>query len=88
VKDPAAYESQALQQAIDHARTSAQAIAKQMQVQITGLSFVNTGFNTGFTGPYMQQAASPLADLPYRYYSMNSDEVEITARATLNYDFK
>lgn len=74
VKDPRAYENQALQQALDRARDAAQAVAKKMGVEITGLHSISTGYvgpaAGGMTGPYPQTPQNALAALPYRFYSL------------------
>ena len=95
VKDPRPYQDQALQQALERAREGAQAIAKKMGVEITGLRSVSTGFAggvvgrvAGSVGPYPQTPENALAELPYLFYSTRADQVAITASANLNYDFK
>jgi uncharacterized protein YggE len=86
VKDSEIYERQALRQAIGRARDAAQDIAAGMQVQITGLRNVTTGY---LGGNYLPRSGLPsLEGLPYRFYSTKSDEVEIHANATVDYDFK
>ena len=86
IKDSQEYERQALQQAIGRARDAAQDIAKGMQVQITGLRSVTTGY---LGGNYLPRSGLPsLEGLPYRFYSTKSDAVEIGASATVDYDFK
>lgn len=83
VKNPVYDEAQAFQKAMDEDHERAQAIARQMHVQITGLCCASA-----FVRPYPQPAYSQLQDLPYRYYSTESDEVQISQTVTLNYDFK
>jgi uncharacterized protein YggE len=86
IKDSAPYERQALQQALARARDAAQDIAKGMQVQITGLRNVKSGF---LRGNQMPSSGMPyLQGLPYRFYSTKSDEVEVSASATVDFDFK
>ena len=86
IKDSATYERQALQQAIARARDAAQDIAKGTGVQITGLRNVTAGYLDGNYGP--RSGLPSLEGLPYRFYSTKSDEVEIGANATVDYDFK
>ena len=86
VKDSAPYEKRALQQAIARAKDAAQDIAKGTGVEITGLRNVNSTFLYGNYGP--RSGAITLEGLPYRFYSTKSDEVEIGASATVEYDFK
>ena len=83
VKDPANDEDRALQEALADARTKAQAIAKRLRVQITGLSSINS-----FVQSYTGQLSGQLEGLPYRYYSMESDEIKISERVNLAYNFK
>jgi uncharacterized protein YggE len=86
VKDPAQYEHQAMQVAIGRARDAAQDIAVGVKVQITGLRNVQSTFLRGNVMPRTGQ--SPLTGLKYRWYSTKSDELEIIANATVQYDFK
>lgn len=86
IKDPAPYEKQALQQAIARARDAAQDVAVGTGVQITGLRNVSSNFLSGNDG--QRSSDSSLAGLTYRWYSSNSDTVEIGASATVDYDFK
>lgn len=86
VKDTAQYEHQALQVAIARARDAAQDIATAMGVQITGLRNVQSGFLGGNVVP--RAGTSPLEGLPYRFFSPKIDELQITANATVDYDFK
>ncbi len=97
VKDAATYESQALEKALASAREKAQAMAKQLGVEITGLRTVSSNFTyTGYgvdmvggaIGPYPQVPTNPLQDLPYRFYSTRPDQVPITASANLTYSFR
>jgi uncharacterized protein YggE len=86
VKDSETYEREALKQALSRARQAAQDIAAGMQVQITGLRNVTTGY---LGGNYLPRSGLPtLEGLPYRFYSTKSDEVEIHANATVDYDFR
>jgi len=86
VKDSAPYEKQALQQAIARAKDATQDIAKGTGVEITGLRNVSSSFLYGNYGP--RSGAITLEGLSYRFYSTKSDEVEIGANATVEYDFK
>jgi uncharacterized protein YggE len=86
IKDPAQYEHQALQVAIARARDAAQDVATGTGVQITGLRNVQSGFLSGNVIP--RTGPSPLAGLKYRWYTTKSDELEIIASATVEYDFK
>lgn len=86
VKDSDKYEQEALQQALKRAREAAMEIAGAMQVHITSLISVRTG---ALARAYpLRGGITPLYGLPYRFYSTRSDEVQISARATLNYVFK
>ncbi len=86
IKDPTQYEHQALQMAISRARDAAQDVATGTGVQITGLRNVQSGFLGGNVIP--RSGSSPLAGLKYRWYTTKSDELEIIASATVEYDFK
>lgn len=86
VKDSGPYERQALQKAIGRARDAAQDIATGMQVQITGVRNIKA---SALMGNYMPRSGLPyLQGLPYLFYSTQSDEIEISANATVDYDFK
>lgn len=87
VKIPAQYEDQALQAAIARARDAAQDIAKGMGIQITGLRNVQSGYLAG-SNVMPRTGTSPLAGLKYRWYTTKSDELEIIANATVEYEFK
>lgn len=87
VKDPTQFEHQALQVAIGRARDAAQDVATATGVQIAGLRNVQSGF-LGGSNVIPRSGASPLMGLKYRWYTTKSDELEIIANATLEYDFK
>jgi hypothetical protein len=87
VKDPTPYEHQALQVAIARARDAAQDVAVGTGVQITGLRNVQSGFLAG-SNVTPRSGSSPLMGLKYRWYTTKSDELEIIANATVEYDFK
>jgi uncharacterized protein YggE len=86
VKDPTEYEHKALQVAIARARDAAQDIAVGTGVQIIGLRNVQSGYLGGNVVP--RSGSSPLEGLRYRFFSPKSDELQITANATVEYDFK
>jgi len=86
VKDPTEYEHKALQVAIARARDAAQDIAVGTGVQITGLRNVESGYLRGNVVP--RSGSSPLEGLKYRFFSPKSDELQIIANATVQYDFK
>lgn len=86
VKDSAEYEHKALQVAIARARDAAQDIAVGTGVQITGLRNVQSGYLGGNVVP--RTGSSPLEGLKYRFFSPKSDELQIIANATVEYDFK
>jgi uncharacterized protein YggE len=87
VKDPTQYEHQALQVAIGRARDAAQDVATGVGVQIAGLRNVQSGYLSG-SGVMPRSGTSPLTGLKYRWYTTKSDELEIIANATVQYDFK
>ena len=87
IKDPTPYEHQALQVAIARARDAAQDVATGTGVQITGLRNVQSSF-LGGSNVMPRSGPSPLAGLKYRWYTTKSDELEIIANATVEYDFK
>lgn len=87
VKDPVQYEHQALQVAIARARDAAQDVATGMGIQIAGLRDVQSGF-LGGSNVMPRSGSSPLTGLKYRFYTTKSDELEIIANATVEYDFK
>jgi uncharacterized protein YggE len=86
VKDGTQYEHQALEVAISRARDAAQAIATGTGVQLTGLRNVQSGYLSGNVLP--RSGSSPLEGLKYRWFTTKSDELQIIANATLEYDFK
>ena len=83
LKDPTNDEARALQQAMAEARAKAQDIARGMHVEISRLGSINS-----YVRSYPQQLSGQLDDLPYRYYSTESDEVTISMTANLAYEFK
>lgn len=87
VKDPVQYEHQALQVAIARARDAAQDVATGMSIQIAGLRNVQSSYLAG-SAVVPRSGTSPLAGLKYRWYTTKSDELEIIANATVEYDFK
>jgi uncharacterized protein YggE len=87
IKDPTQYEHQALQVGIARARDAAQDVATGTGVQITGLRNVQSSF-LGGSNVMPRSGPSPLAGLKYRWYTTKSDELEIIANATVEYDFK
>jgi uncharacterized protein YggE len=86
IKDPTEYEHKALQVAIARARDAAQDIAVGTGVQIIGLRNVQSGYLGGNIVP--RSGSSPLEGLRYRFFSPKSDELQIIANATVEYDFK
>ncbi|MGD0965332.1 MAG: SIMPL domain-containing protein [Candidatus Acidiferrales bacterium] len=86
IKDPVAYEHQALQVAIARARDAAQDVAMGMGIQIAGLRNVQSGYLGGNVMP--RSGPGPLVGLKYRWYTAKSDELAIIANATVEYDFK
>lgn len=86
IKDAAQYEHQALQVAIARARDAAQDVATGTGVQIIGLRTVQSSFLGGNVMP--RSGSSPITGLKFRWYSAKSDELEIIANATVEYDFK
>jgi uncharacterized protein YggE len=88
MKDSQPSENQALQEAVDRARAAAQAIATAMQVQISGLHSVTASYLSGRYIPVAGFSQLQLEGLPYSFYSTRSDEVQISANATVSYDFK
>jgi uncharacterized protein YggE len=85
VKDSHPYERQALQQAIARAREAAEDIAKGLGVQIAGVRNAQSLYISGEDAPRGQLS---LEGLPYHFYSTKSGEVEITERATVDFDVK
>jgi uncharacterized protein YggE len=86
IKDATQYEHEALEMAIRRARDAAQDIATALGVQITGLRNVEHGGLSGSIIP--RNGASPLVGLEYHWFSTKSDELDIHANATVQYDFK
>ena len=86
IKDATHYEHQALEVAISRARDAAQEIAVGTGVRITGLRNVQSGYLSGNVMP--RSGPSPLEGLKYRWFTTKSDELQIIANATLEYDFK
>jgi uncharacterized protein YggE len=87
VKDPAPYERQATQVAIQRAREAAQDVATGAGVQLAELRNVQSGYLSG-TGVIPRTGSNPLQGLKYRWFTTKSDELEIIAGATVQYDFK
>ena len=85
IKDPDQYERKALQQAIARARQAAHDIAAGLNVQITGVRNVQSTFISGADTPRGQIS---LEGLPYRFYSTESGEVEITGYATVDFEYR
>jgi len=86
IKDAAPYEHKALQMAIGRARDAAQDVAAATGVQITGLRNVQSGYLSGNVVP--RTGSSPLEGLKYRWFTTKSDQLQIIANATVEYDFK
>jgi uncharacterized protein YggE len=86
IKDPTPYEHQALQMAIARVRDAVQDLATGLGVQITGLRNVESNYLSGSIIP--KGGSSPLVGLEYRWFSTKSDELDIHANATVQYDFK
>lgn len=78
VRDPAKYEGEALQRALDQARDST---LHSVGTTVQGARTFGTA-----TGIVLHLTGA-LADLPYRYYSTCADQVEISASVSLNYSF-
>lgn len=86
IKDSDKYEQEALQQALQRAKEAVHDVARTMQVHLIKLDNVRTG---ALRRAYpMRNGLTPLEGLPYRFYSERSDEVQISAVATLTYIFK
>jgi hypothetical protein len=86
IKDSTQYERQALEIAIGRARDAAQDIAKGLDVHISGLRNVRAA---ALGGNYLPHSGIPyLEGLPYRFFSTKSNGVEISANATVDYNFK
>ena len=76
----------ALQIAVSRSREAAEEIAKGLNVQIAGVRNVKAG---ALGGNYLPHSGIPyLEALPYRFCSTKSDAVEISANATVDYNFK
>jgi uncharacterized protein YggE len=91
IKDSDPYEKQASQLAIARARDDAQDIATATGVKIAGLKSVISTFLYGDYGPRAGQGSpenSSLQGLHYRWFSTNSDQVEIGASTTVEYNFQ
>ena len=70
----------------ERGREAAHDNARTMPVHIVRLDSVRTG---ALQRAYpLRNGLKPLDGLPYRFYSPTSDEVQISANATLNYIFK
>lgn len=87
IKDSESYEKKALQQAMSRVREAAQDISKESGLTLGNLRSVNSSFLYGNSyGPRSGNVA--LEGLKYRWYSTKSDEIEIGASVTVDYDFK
>jgi uncharacterized protein YggE len=88
VKNSDPWENQAVERAVERARGAAQAMAKALQVEITGVRSVTASYLQGRYIPVAGFAQQQLSGLPYTFFSTRSDEVEISANATVSYDFR
>ncbi len=85
VKDSEPYEREALKKAIARCRGAAEDIAAGLNLQIAGVKDVQSLF---LSGTEMSARQLSLEGLPYHYYSTKSGEVEITERATVDFESK
>ncbi|HET8546849.1 MAG TPA: SIMPL domain-containing protein [Bryobacteraceae bacterium] len=85
LKDAAAAEREAYQQAMDRARPIAEDIAKRMKVQITGIASVNS---TSMGRMVVGGPPNPLDELPYEYISSSIDEVPVRVRLDVRFSYK
>jgi len=85
LKDPAPYEKQATQQALDRARPLADEIAGRMKVSITGVLSLSVS-------PAARAAAgvpaATLDEIPYDYFSSSVDAVPVQVHVNITYTYK
>ena len=86
IKDPAPYEKQASNQALEKARSLAEEIARRMKVQITGIEGTSVS-PMGRSGA-QATAGTPLEEVPYEYFSSSMDEVPVRVRVDVRYTYK
>ena len=85
VKDAAPHVGRAVEQAIEKARPVAEAIAKKMGVELTGIESVRL---SPTTAPMVGGPGNPLDDLPYEYYSSSKDEVPVRVRVEVRFRYR
>jgi len=85
IKDPAPYEKQATQQALDKARPLADEVAGRMKVNITGVCSLSVS-------PAARAAAgvpvATLDEIPYDYFSSSVDAVPVQVHVNITYTYK
>ncbi len=84
VKDPAPYEKQAYQVAMDRARAMADDIAERMKGKITGIESVTSSLY----GRQVMGVATPLNEMPYDYLSLSPDDVLVRVTVNVRYSYK
>ncbi len=84
VKDPAPYEKQAYQAAMDKAQPIAEDIARRMKGKITGIESVTL---TSLVRP-AYAIATPLTEIPYDYLSASLEDVPVRVNITVRYSYK
>jgi uncharacterized protein YggE len=85
IKDPAPYEKQATQQALDKAQPLAEEVAGRMKVNLTGVSSMSVS-------PAGRAAAgvpaATLDEIPYEYFSSSVDAVPVQVHVSITYTYK
>lgn len=89
---PSSYVAQARSKAIERARSAARAVAAALRFDLAGVCAANVytmvgqaGIMGGTLGNISQQANEPLAQLPYRFYSADPENVAVRESVNLTY---
>ena len=85
IKDPAPYEKQAAEQALDKAQPLAEEVAGRMKVNITGVSSMSVS-PTGRSAAGVP--AATLDEVPYDYFSSSADAVPVQVHVSITYIYK
>ena len=85
VKDPAPYEKQATDQALDRARAIADELVGRLKMNITGVSPTSVSpAGRGTTGV----PAAALDEIPYDYFSFSAGAVPVQVHVNITYTYK
>lgn len=85
VKDASKYVQQATEEATRKARSSGQAIARSLNVEIAGLRSVHAGAAQYYGQP---QGSNPLDDLSFEFWSASAQSVPVSATVNMQFTTK